>query len=372
MTTPPGVAISGLESSYGTTRVLRGLDLVVTRGDVACVLGPSGCGKTTLLRVLAGFLPAGAGTVSIGGRVVDDGRHCVAPEDRRVGYVPQEGALFPHLTVAGNVGFALARRSRRQRALRRGRVDEMLELVGLAGYGHRRPDELSGGQQQRVALARALICEPDLVLLDEPFAALDASLRHRLRLDVRAALAAAGVTAVLVTHDQTEALSLGDQVMLMREGNALQSGSPVDLYTHPSDAWSARFVGDATLLAADIHDGIAHTPLGALAVAAFEDAPAGAARVVIRPEQIVLAGCPDPVSVHTNGNGAGPGNSAPPHGEVTKTHYYGHDALVEVALLPARTHTVMARTWGPVAPPSPGTEVVIRVEGPVQAVGAEA
>ena len=216
MTTSPGVAISGLESSYGTTRVLRGLDLVVTRGDIACVLGPSGCGKTTLLRVLAGFLPAEAGTVSIGGRVVDDGRHCVAPEDRRVGYVPQEGALFPHLTVAGNVGFALARRSRRQRALRRGRVEELLELVGLAGFGHRRPDELSGGQQQRVALARALICEPDLVLLDEPFAALDASLRHRLRLDVRAALAAAGVTAILVTHDQTEALSLGDQVVTAR------------------------------------------------------------------------------------------------------------------------------------------------------------
>ncbi|HMC03916.1 MAG TPA: ABC transporter ATP-binding protein [Actinomycetota bacterium] len=369
MTTAPGVAITGLESSYGTTRVLRRLDLVVARGDVACVLGPSGCGKTTLLRVLAGFLPAEAGTVSIGGRVVDDGRHCVAPEDRRVGYVPQEGALFPHLTVAGNVGFALARRSRRQRALRRGRVDEMLELVGLAGYGHRRPDELSGGQQQRVALARALICEPDLVLLDEPFAALDASLRHRLRLDVRAALAAAGVTAILVTHDQTEALSLGDQVVLMRDGKALQSGSPVDLYTHPSDAWSARFVGDATLLAADIHDGIAHTPLGALAVAAFEDAPAGAARVVIRPEQIVLAGCPP---VHMNGNGAGNGNGLPPRGEVTKTHYYGHDALVEVALLPARTHTVMARTWGPVGPPAPGTEVMIRVEGPVQAVGAEA
>jgi iron(III) transport system ATP-binding protein len=244
--------------------------------------------------------------------------------------------------------------------------------VGLAGFGHRRPDELSGGQQQRVALARALICEPDLVLLDEPFAALDASLRHRLRLDVRAALAAAGVTAILVTHDQTEALSLGDQVVLMRDGRALQSGSPVDLYTRPSDAWSARFVGDATLLAADIQDGIAHTPLGALAVAAFEDAPVGAARVVIRPEQIVLAGCPDPVSVHMNGNGAGPGNSAPPHGEVTKTHYYGHDALVEVALLPARTHTVMARTWGPDGPPAPGTEVVIRVEGPVQAVGAEA
>ena len=364
MTTSPGVAISGLESSYGTTRVLRGLELVVARGDVACVLGPSGCGKTTLLRVLAGFLPAEAGTVSIGGRVVDDGRHCVAPEDRRVGYVPQEGALFPHLTVAGNVGFALARRSRRQRAVRRGRVEEMLELVGLAGFGHRRPDELSGGQQQRVALARALICEPDLVLLDEPFAALDASLRHRLRLDVRAALAAAGVTAILVTHDQTEALSLGDQVVLMRDGKALQSGSPVDLYTRPSDAWSARFVGDATLLAADIRDGIAHTPLGALAVAAFEDSPVGAARVVIRPEQIVLAGCGDPVHVNSNGG--------PAHGEVTRTHYYGHDALVEVAVLPARTHTVMARTWGPVGPPAPGTEVMIRVEGPVQAVGAEA
>jgi iron(III) transport system ATP-binding protein len=370
MTTASGVAITGLETSYGSVRVLKGLDLSVARGDVACVLGPSGCGKTTLLRVLAGFLPAEAGMVSIGGRVVDNGRHCVSPEDRRVGYVPQEGALFPHLTVAGNVGFALARRSRRQRAVRGSRVEELLALVGLAGFGQRRPDELSGGQQQRVALARALICEPDLVLLDEPFAALDASLRHRLRLDVRAALAAAGVTAVLVTHDQTEALSLGDQVVLMRDGTALQSGSPVDLYTHPSDAWSARFVGDATLLSADIQDGIAQTPLGALAVTSGAGAPAGAARVVIRPEQVVLAGC---LPAHTNGNGSnGNGLPQPPHGEVTKTHYYGHDALVEVTLLPARAHTVIARTWGPAAPPPPGTEVLIRVEGPVQAVGSEA
>ena len=365
MSASPGVAVTGLACSYGATRVLRGLDLVVASGEIACVLGPSGCGKTTLLRVLAGFLPAEAGSVSIGGRVVDDGRHCVAPEDRKVGYVPQEGALFPHLTVAGNVGFALARRSRRQRTVRRGRVDELLELVGLAGFGDRRPDELSGGQQQRVALARALISEPDLVLLDEPFAALDASLRHRLRLDVRAALAAAGVTAILVTHDQTEALSLGDQVVLMRDGVATQSGSPVDLYTHPSDAWSARFVGDATLLTADICDGIAQTPLGALTVAACDHPRVGAARVVIRPEQIVLAGC---LPGHNGSNGGG----GPAHGEVTKTHYYGHDALVEVAVLPGRTHTVMARTWGPVAPPPLGTEVVIRVEGPVQAVGAEA
>jgi iron(III) transport system ATP-binding protein len=362
----PGVEVAGLACSYGTTRVLRGLDLVVASGEVACVLGPSGCGKTTLLRVLAGFLPAEAGSVSIGGRVVDDGRHCVAPEDRKVGYVPQEGALFPHLTVAGNVGFALARRSRRQRTVRRSRVEELLELVGLAGFADRRPDELSGGQQQRVALARALVSEPDLVLLDEPFAALDAGLQHRLRLDVRAALAAAGVTAILVTHDQTEALSLGDQVVLMRDGRALQSGSPVDLYTHPSDAWSAGFVGDATLLTAHIHDGIAQTPLGALTVAACEHPPVGKARVVIRPEQIVLAGCLPTQPNGTNGNGG------PPHGEVTKTHYYGHDALVEVAVLPGRTHTVMARTWGPVAPPPLGTEVVIRVEGPVQAVDAEA
>jgi len=363
-----GVEVNGLETSYGATRVLRGLDLAVARGDVVCVLGPSGCGKTTLLRVLAGFLPAQAGSVAIGGRVVDNGRHCVAPEDRRVGYVPQEGALFPHLSVAGNVGFALARRSRRQRGVRRGRVEELLEMVGPAGFADRRPDELSGGQAQRVALARALICEPDLVLLDEPFAALDASLRHRLRLDVRAALAAAGVTAVLVTHDQTEALSLGDQVVLMRDGVALQSGSPVDLYTRPSDAWSARFVGDATLLTADIHDGMAQTPLGTLTLSAGDEVPVGAARVVIRPEQIVLAGClPSHLRGPIGGNGDGP-----PHGEVTKTHYYGHDALVEVAVLPGRTHTVMARTWGPVAPPPPGTEVVIRVEGPVQAVGAEA
>jgi iron(III) transport system ATP-binding protein len=353
-----GVDVCGLEVSYGPVRVLRGLDLSIEPGEVTCVLGPSGCGKTTLLRVLAGFLPARSGSVAIGGRVVDDGRRFVAPEHRRIGYVPQEGALFPHLTVAGNVGFALARRSRSLRAVRRRRVEELLELVGLAGLGDRRPDELSGGQQQRVALARALISEPDLVLLDEPFASLDASLRHRLRLDVRAALQAAGVTSILVTHDQTEALSLGDRVVLMRDGRVLQSGSPADLYRRPLDAWSAHFVGDATLLPAQIHDGVAHTPLGVLPLAAGESRPSGPARIVVRPEQVVVSPCPP-----------ADGDTAALVGAVTQAHYYGHDALVEVAVgAPGQEVTVLARMWGSPGPPAPGSAVTLAVVGDVQAV----
>ncbi|MET0711925.1 MAG: ABC transporter ATP-binding protein, partial [Jiangellaceae bacterium] len=197
------LVVRGLEKSFGSVRVLDELDLVVPAGRLAAVLGPSGCGKTTLLRVIAGFESADRGTVVLhGAQVAGPGVH-VPPERRRVGVVPQEGALFPHLTVAGNVGFGLTRAERRA-----GRIGELLDLVGLGGFGHRMPYELSGGQQQRIALARALAPEPALVLLDEPFNALDTGLRAAIREDVRSALRAAGATAVLVTHDQEEALSM--------------------------------------------------------------------------------------------------------------------------------------------------------------------
>src|SRR5256886_7139715 len=225
MTHGRGVEVRSLEAGYGSACVLHGLDLTVERGRLACVLGPSGCGKTTLLRVLAGFQPAWAGSVAVAGRVVEDGTVRLPSEKRRIGYVPQEGALFAHLTVAANVGFGLPRHSRGRRSERRRRVEELLELVGMAGLGDRHPHDLSGGQQQRVALARALAPEPEVVLLDEPFAALDAGLRHRLRLDVRRVLNTSGATSVLVTHDQNEALSVGDQVGVMRAGQVVPAGA---------------------------------------------------------------------------------------------------------------------------------------------------
>ena len=211
------LVVRGLEKSFGSVRVLEELDLVVPAGRLAAVLGPSGCGKTTLLRIVAGFETADRGTVVLAGvQVAGPGVH-LPPERRRVGVVPQEGALFPHLTVAGNVGFGLSRAQRRA-----GRIDELLGLVGLGGFGHRMPYEFSGGQQQRIALARALAPEPALVLLDEPFSALDTGLRAAVREDVRSALRAAGATAVLVTHDQEEALSMADLVAVMGVATSLR------------------------------------------------------------------------------------------------------------------------------------------------------
>ena len=215
------LVIEGLTKSFRDTLVLRGIDLTVEPGMLTAILGASGTGKTTLLRVIAGFEPAGQGTVSLDGTVVDDGKRRLPPERRHIGYVPQDGALFPHLTVRANAAFSLPRRERRGP-----RADEILNLVGLAGLGHRFPHQLSGGQQQRVAIARALASRPGLVLLDEPFASLDAALRTTVRADVLSVLRSTGTTAILVTHDQDEALSAANYVAVMRDGLVTQAARP--------------------------------------------------------------------------------------------------------------------------------------------------
>ncbi|MFJ7181105.1 ABC transporter ATP-binding protein [Streptomyces massasporeus] len=305
--------VEGLTKSYGAGEpVLRDLELTVPAGALAAVLGPSGCGKTTMLRIVAGFLRPDAGTVRLGDRLLSGPGVHLPPERRRIGIVPQEGALFPHLSVARNVAFGL---TGAERAERRHRTEEMLELVGLAGYGDRMPHELSGGQQQRVALARALAPQPQLVLLDEPFNALDSALRAEVRSDVRTALRATGATAVLVTHDQQEALSTADLVAVVRDGQVAQRATPQDLYNRPADAWIADFVGDAVLLSATIDtDGTARTALGPVPLAA---APAGlrAGTVLLRPEQLRLT------DAHSDGS---------VQGTVTNICYYGHDAMVTV------------------------------------------
>jgi iron(III) transport system ATP-binding protein len=244
------LTVQGLHKAYGSHPVLTGLDLTVPAGSLTAILGPSGSGKTTLLRLLAGFDQADAGTVRIGGTIVDGPGEHVPPERRRIGYVPQEGSLFPHLTVAANVGFGLPVRERRGP-----RVAGLLEAVGLAGLGKRYPHQLSGGQQQRVALARALAIEPELVLLDEPFASLDAHLRAAVRADVQAIFRAAGTTAILVTHDQDEALSMADRVAVLRGGQIAQCAAPQDLYIRPADPELARFIGEANLLDGELESG---------------------------------------------------------------------------------------------------------------------
>ncbi|MGB3410640.1 MAG: ABC transporter ATP-binding protein [Microthrixaceae bacterium] len=232
---------------------LVGVDLDVERGSFAAVLGASGCGKTTLLRIIAGFERPDAGEVWLDGQLVASSNVHVPPERRNVGIVAQDGALFPHLNVAANIAYGLdggwtVFRSAAHRSRRIERVEELLELVGLPGMGNRRPDELSGGQQQRVALARALAPRPTMILLDEPFSALDAGLRVEVREQVRDVLKSLGTTAVLVTHDQSEALSMADDVAIMRSGRVVQFGAPSEVYTHPSDAEIAGFLGDAVLV----------------------------------------------------------------------------------------------------------------------------
>ncbi|MCL7429828.1 ABC transporter ATP-binding protein [Streptomyces sp. YS415] len=336
--------IEGLTKTYGASEpVLRGLELTVPAGALAAVLGPSGCGKTTMLRIVAGFLHADAGTVRLGDRLITGPGLNLPPERRRIGIVPQEGALFPHLSVGRNVAFGL---HGLDRAERRRRTEELLELVGLAGYGDRMPHELSGGQQQRVALARALAARPRLVLLDEPFNALDSALRTGVRSDVRAALRAAGATAILVTHDQQEALSTADLVAVVRDGRVAQCDTPQELYRRPADLWIAGFVGDAVLLPATVHhDGRARTPLGLVPLTGATDG-LRTGTVLLRPEQLRLTG-PDTEGAVT--------------GKVTDVRYYGHDAMVTVAV-EGHDAPVDIRVAGPLGV-RPGDATGVRVEG---------
>ena len=313
------VVIRGLVKVLGGRPVLDGVDLTIPDGSLTVVLGPSGSGKTTLLRVIAGFEPADGGSIEIGTEVVDrgDGRRFVAPKRRRIGYVPQEGALFPHLTVARNIGFGLRRAPDRT-----DRINALIELVGLSDLADRYPHQLSGGQQQRVALARALAVSPPVVLMDEPFGSLDPGLRSSVRADVTRILRGAGTTAVIVTHDQDEALSIADVVAVLHQGRIAQQSAPRDLYLRPDAAATAHFVGGANLIDGMAQGMSVETAFGHLAVLpgtpAFGEATAVV--VLVRPEQIHVVK-PD------GGPQAGPGLG----GRVTGTEFYGHDHVVTVA-----------------------------------------
>jgi iron(III) transport system ATP-binding protein len=280
---PTALRTLALSKRYGEVVAVDEVDLRVRRGEFMGVLGPSGCGKTTLLRLVAGFERPDGGGIEIDGRVVAGPRRHVPPEGRRIGMVFQESALFPHLDVAGNIGFGLARRGRDAR------VAELVALVGLAGLQRRMPHELSGGQQQRVALARALAPDPALILLDEPFSSLDATLRAQLRGEVREILRAAGATTVFVTHDQSEALEISDRVAVMRAGRIEQVSTPDELYLRPVNRFVAGFVGEANLLPGEMIRGEVQTLVGRFRAPNGSQAglPDGArAEVLLRPEQL--------------------------------------------------------------------------------------
>ncbi len=273
--------VQGVGKRYGAVTALQDIDISVPPGSRTAVVGPSGSGKTTLLRVLAGFEAPDVGRIELDGQILADGQRAVPAHRRNIGFVAQEGALFPHLSVAENIGFALDRGERD----RDKRILALMHMVELDGAMRaRRPHELSGGQQQRVALARSLARQPRLMLLDEPFSALDTALRESMRRTVGRILQAAGITTVLVTHDQTEALSFADQVAVLRGGHLVQMGAPREVYAKPVDRETAIFLGDALILRAELGDGVADCRLGR--VAAASGARRGAAEVMLRPEQV--------------------------------------------------------------------------------------
>lgn len=312
----------------------------VAQGELMTVLGPSGSGKTTLLRAIAGFETPDAGTISVSGQPVRaDGHRTIPAHERGIGLVPQEGALFPHLSVAQNVAFGLRHLGRRDR---HHRVDQTLELVGLGALGKRRPHELSGGQQQRVALARAIAPGPGIILLDEPFSALDAYLRETLRGEVRQLLRELGTTAILVTHDQEEALSLGDRVTIMREGKVIQVADPREAYYRPSDLELAQFLGEAVIVAGEVEQVSPDTcrvacPFGDLPVGGWHGSP-GACNVMIRPENIRIHDAGADLAL---GGVSGAGLC----GTILDHKFYGHDGLLRVQV-PELAEHVLVRIVG--------------------------
>ncbi len=318
--------VSHLEVSFGEKLILDDLSFSLKEGQIAALLGPSGCGKTTLLRSIAGLIQPTAGTIRFGKQLVSLSSLVMPSHKRKIGYVPQEGALFPHLTIAENIAFGLDKSLFTKDQIRH-TIKEMLQLIELQGFEKRMPSELSGGQQTRVALARALAIKPAIVLLDEPFSALDAELRGDLRSDVIDLLRAHQTTAILVTHDREEALVSADIVALMRDGKIIQQGTPEDVYSLPISPAIAVSTGDALVLSASqSSDGSTHYLFNS---SAAKGSVSSQGQVVIRPEEIKISRTISPDSIS---------------GVIAKIDYYGHDAMITISVA---HESVMVRIPGP-------------------------
>jgi len=318
--------LSHLKVMLGEKTVLDDLSFTLAQGQIAALLGPSGCGKTTLLRSIAGLIRPSEGQIRFGKQLVSFSSVHLPPHKRKIGYVPQEGALFPHLNIMENIAFGIDRTIFTKDQIRQ-TTKEMLALTGMEGFGHRMPHQLSGGQQTRVALARALAIKPSIVLMDEPFAALDAELRTELRTDVINLLRSQNTTAILVTHDREEGLVSADVIALMREGKIVQSGTPEDVYSSPISPALAISTGDALILqASERADGSTDYILNPIK-SSSQSITQG--HIVIRPEEIKLNRTISASSIN---------------GLITKIDYYGHDAMVSIDI--AKEH-LQVRIPGP-------------------------
>ena len=334
--------ISHLKVSLGNRLILDDLSFSLAEGQIAALLGPSGCGKTTLLRSIAGLIQPSDGTIRFGKQLVSLSSLVMPSHKRKIGYVPQEGALFPHLSVADNIAFGLDRSTFTKDQIRQ-TTKEMLNLIGLQGFENRMPSQLSGGQQTRVALARALAIKPAMVLLDEPFSALDAALRDDLRADVCDLLRKSNATAILVTHDREEALVSADVVALMRNGQIIQQGSPEDVYSTPISPAMAVSTGDALVLdASKMADGSTSYLFNQSTGTAI-----ASGHIVIRPEEIKIERNISATS---------------PKGRISKIDYYGHDAMVSIDIA---GNSLKVRIPGPFDY-TVGEEVSLQHAGPVR------
>lgn len=344
------LSVSNLSVDLGGRSIISDLSFELREGEIASLLGPSGCGKTTLLRAIAGLIQPSGGTIRFGSQLVGVSSVVLPPNKRGTGYVPQQGALFPHLNVAKNVAFGIDRELHSKQEIA-DITSEMINLIGMQGFENRLPSQLSGGQQTRVALARALAVKPKLILLDEPFSALDAVLRDELRSEVVGLLRKLGSTAILVTHDREEALVSSDRVILMRSGRVAQDGTPEEVYEAPISPDIAASTGDVLILQAEkLADGVTRYPLARDLSAQQSSSITGGENgyVVIRPEEISVSG---------SANGGIPGS-------LLHIDYYGHDAMLTVKIANSPT-PIKARVVGAMQYVI-GQEVYLTHLGPVR------
>lgn len=313
--------IKDLGVHLGEREILKELTLAIPSGSFAAILGPSGCGKTTLLRTIAGLVRPSSGAIRFGKQLVSVSSLVLPPHKRNIGYLPQEGGLFPHLTVSANVGFALSKNLKQSE--RDSIIDEMLDLVGLAQFGKRKPHQLSGGQQTRVALARALATKPAIVLLDEPFSNLDYALRAEISDEVVSLLKKTKTTSLMVTHDREDALVSADLIALMREGRVVQSGSPETVYMKPLNAEIAESTGDILEIPAIKLPGQSSERFELISPLHRSSAPKSGSKEIGEAGALLIR--PEEIKVHEPKENL-------PRATITQVHYYGHDAVLELAI----------------------------------------